>query len=149
VRYVLVLFLTMQSIFVFAKPNIKPNPVVVSPDSPIHIVLDGAKNPGDCVAEGEKVNTELQTLHFPPGWRVAIMCTPVRWQAILQQADVRNTDAAFTRISERITILNGDIFRVYTTNYRHIMAHELAHIMCTCADEGKAEKIAHKLERQH
>jgi hypothetical protein len=114
--------------------------------APIHIVLDGTRKPGDCKAEGLAVQRELQTLPFPPGWTIAVMCTPARWDLILREADVRNTHAAFTRPKERITILNAAIFHDFPPNYRHIMAHELAHIQCGCADEAVAEKLASELE---
>jgi hypothetical protein len=128
-------------------------PAVLSPPTaakpaPIHIVLDGTRKPGDCKAEGLAVQQELQTLPFPPGWTIAIMCTPVRWDVILREADIRNTHAAaFTRPKERITILNAAIFHDFPLNYRHIMAHELAHIRCGCADEAVAEKLAFELEK--
>ena len=140
------LVLTSFSALAADKSTTTPEPRV-SPEAPIRIVLDGTRHPGDCVKEGKQLQAELQTLRYPPGWTLAIMCTPVRWDSILREADVRNTDAAFTRISERITIFNGDIFREFPPNYRHIMAHELAHITCNCADEGRTEKIAHELER--
>lgn len=99
------------------------------------------------MAEGMKLRDELRTLAYPPGWTLAIMCTPVRWEALLRSADIRNTSAAFTRISERITVFNGAIFREFPPRYRHIMAHELAHIQCDCRDEVAADKLAGKLEK--
>ena len=118
-----------------------------APPQPIHIVLDGARKAGDCVTEGSIVQHEVQTLPFPPGWTIAIMCTPVRWETLLQQADPGKTHAAFTRLGERITVLNGDIFHDFPLRYRHIMAHELGHIQCGCADEARAEKLAEQLEK--
>jgi hypothetical protein len=115
---------------------------------PIHIVLDGAQKPSDCMTEGRIVQNEMQTLPFPPGWTVAIMCTPVRWQTILQQADSPPTQTAFTSFSQRLTILNGAIFRGFPATYRHTLAHELAHVQCQCKDEARAERLAKELEKK-
>ncbi len=120
---------------------------VPKPD-PIRIVLDGAHRPGECLEEGKLVQKEVQTLVFPPGWTIAIMCTQVRWEQILQQANPPLTHAAFTRMSQRLTVLNGAIFHEFPPNYHHIMAHELGHIRCGgCADEGYVEKLAVRLEK--
>jgi hypothetical protein len=141
-----------------------PSPEAVKPDEPgsppradvarggvvepIHIVLDGARKPGDCVEEGKAVQKELQTLPFPPGWKIAIMCTPVRWQAITSPLDQpAGTPEAFTVASQRLTVLDGAIFHQFPPHYRHVMAHELAHIQCKCSDEIRAEKLAHNLEQ--
>jgi hypothetical protein len=116
---------------------------------PIHIILDGAHKPGECMVEGRAVDREVRELQYPAGWTVAIMCTPVRWEEILQQVNPPRTDAAFTRISQRITVVNGAIFHEFPSHARHILAHELAHIQCNCADEYRVEKLAFTLEKTH
>jgi len=121
----------------------------VSPFAPIRIVLDGARKIGDCVAERKLLQGELANLPFPPGWTLAIMCTPVRWATIFQQVSPPYTRDAFTRISERITVFNGAVFREFPSRHRHIMAHELAHVRCGCADENQVEGLAYMLERAH
>jgi hypothetical protein len=120
---------------------------VIKPE-PIHIVLDGARKPGDCLLEGEAVRKEVQTLPFPPGWKIAIMCTPVRWATLIEQVNPPRTHTAFTSLNQRITVLNGAIFHDFPLRYRHTMAHELAHIQCECTDEGYAEKLADELEKE-
>jgi hypothetical protein len=45
-------------------------------------------------------------------------------------------------------VLNGAIFHEFPPRYRHIMAHELAHIQCNCADESYADSLADKLEKK-
>jgi hypothetical protein len=125
-----------------AKPELLTKP------EPIKIVLDGARRPGECVEEGKLVQKEVQTLVFPPGWTIAIMCTMVRWEQIVEQANPPLTHAGFTRMSQRLTVLNGAIFHDFPPNYRHIMAHELGHIKCGgCTDEGYVEKLAVQLEK--
>jgi hypothetical protein len=115
---------------------------------PIKIVLDGARKSGDCMVEGRAVQQAVQTLRFPAGWTIAIMCTPVRWEQLIQQVNPPRTHAGFTRISERITVLNGAIFHEFPPKYRHILAHELGHIQCGgCNDEGYVEKLAFQLEK--
>src|ERR1043165_7687006 len=76
----------------------------VSPFAPIRILLDGARKPGDCASEGKLLQAELADLRFPPGWTLAIMCTAVRWETVLQQVNPPYTHDAFTRRSARITV---------------------------------------------
>jgi len=143
----LLLILASTLVFSAKRESITTPGPRVSPYAPIRIVLDGERRPGECVPEGKRLQAELETLHYPAGWTLAIMCTAVRWDSILREADVRNTHVAFTRISERITVFNSNIFHDFPQNYRHIVAHELGHINCNCADEGKAEELAHEMEK--
>jgi hypothetical protein len=126
---------------------IKVPQVETAKPEPIHIALDGARKPGDCMQEGKAVQQELQTLHFPPGWKIAIVCSPVRWQILTQPMDTPHTPIAFTRPNQRLTALNGAIFHEFPPHYRHILAHELGHIQCNCADEALVEQLASKLEK--
>lgn len=114
----------------------------------VQIVLDGARKAGDCKQEGSLLFSELHLFRFPPGWRVAIVCTPVRWEQILQQRDLDYRTRAFTNLESRLTVLNGDIFREFPSNYRHIIAHELGHVRCQCKEEDRADQIADRLESE-
>jgi hypothetical protein len=112
----------------------------------VQIVLDGADNRGDCKQDGTLLFAELHLFHFPPGWRVAIVCNPLRWNQIVQQRDLDYRTRAFTNLDSRLTVLNVAIFHEFPSNYRHIIAHELSHVQCRCGDEKVAERIAGELE---
>lgn len=112
----------------------------------VQIVLDGADNKGDCKQDGALLFAELQLFHFPPGWRVAIVCNPLRWNQIIQQRDLDYRTRAFTNLQSQLTVLNVAIFHEFPSNYRHIIAHELSHVQCRCRDEKVAERIAGELE---
>ncbi len=100
------------------------------------------------MVEGTAAQKQIVSLGYPAGWTVAIMCTETRWTALLASIDERRPRLrAFTRLKERITVIDGAIFRESPPNYRHIMAHELGHIRCECADENRVEHLAFELER--
>lgn len=111
------------------------------------IVLDGAHKPADCAVERDLVQKELQTLQFPPGWTLVIACTQLRWDALFHQLHPPYTRFAFTGLADRVTVLNGAMFHEFPPNYRHVIAHELAHVKCNCSDEQKAEELAFRLEK--
>lgn len=113
---------------------------------PIHIILDGAK-PGECQFELSSLQKELRDLHFPAGWTIAVMCNPVRWKMAVQHSDATGSSAAYTGLRKRMTVVNGAIFREFPARYRQILAHELAHIVCNCSDEDRADKLARALEK--
>lgn len=121
-----------------------------SPERPKEqpIVLDGAHRPADCAVERDLVQHELQTLQFPPQWTLVIACTPLRWEALLHQLHPPYTRSAFTGLADRVTVLNGAMFHEFPPNYRHVIAHELAHAKCNCSDEQKAEELALELEKK-
>lgn len=113
----------------------------------VRIVLDGAHGAKDCKEEGALLFGELHLLRYPAGWRVAIICNSVRWEQIIQQRDLDHRTRAFTNLESQLTVLNGDIFHEFPSNYRRIIAHELGHVRCRCRDEKVAEKVASELER--
>lgn len=150
-RFLCALFTLCLAVSAFSadtKDIVVANPPSVSPYAPTRIVLDGSKGGKDCATEARQLQEELKSLPYPPGWTLAIMCRQVRWEQILQQADVHTTHAAFTRIAERLTIFNADIFHQSPAFYRQVIAHELGHIKCNCASETNAEKIGQQLQRE-
>jgi len=133
-------------VFLAVLPSFAADSIAAIDKDKVSIFLDGARHAGDCKLEESLLLTELHQLHFPAGWRIAIVCTSLRWQQILQQRDLHYNTRGFTNLKSQLTVLDGVIFREFPSNYRHIIAHELAHIQCQCRDETMAERIARDLE---
>ncbi|MFB3917758.1 MAG: hypothetical protein ACE14M_13580 [Terriglobales bacterium] len=132
-RYFVVLSLLTASCFAADRVNIK---------------YYGCADLKHCQVEHDGVMLALQTLHFPNDWTIYIMCSRVHWEDARIKANSPNTRTAFTLLDSRLTVINGAIFGGLPGQYRRILAHELGHIECQCADEEKVQKIAHRLLNQ-
>jgi hypothetical protein len=114
----------------------------------IRVLVYGVDTVEQCAAPVKALQAEMQTMRFPQGWTLGIVCTPVAWEEILKIADPPRTNRAFSNLIRRSTVLNSAIFRDSRALYRHTLAHELGHAMCDCNDEHKAESYAVKHDRQ-
>src|SRR3954463_649804 len=112
-----------------------------------HINLLGVKQVRDCAIPLDRLKAELQTLAYPVEWVILIGCTPLAWENAWRRAGQPPTRTGFTSLQARVTVLNGAIFRGLQAEYRHTIAHELAHIRCACADDRRAEHGAARLLR--
>jgi hypothetical protein len=119
------------------------------PQPALYIKAFGVRQVQECATLIKALSAELQTLHFPRGWTIAIACTPVAWNESLRLAEYPPTASAFTSLRTRITVLNGAIFSGLRTEYRSSIAHELGHIICDCANEVRAGVAARRLEREN
>jgi len=91
------------------------------------------------------LQAELKDLRFPDHWTIEITCTPIAWQQAQQRAGGVPTTTAFSQLNNRVTVLNGAIFRALRSSYRRVIAHELGHVTCGCSDEYDAEKMGVRL----
>ena len=133
---------------VLASPAFTAKPAAAQPQAALFIKTFGVKRVQDCGRPVSTLSVELRTLHFPAGWTIAIACTPVAWNESLRLAEYPPTNSAFTSLRARITVLNAVIFARLRSEYRRSIAHELAHILCNCANEVRVEEIARRLERE-
>jgi hypothetical protein len=110
--------------------------------------LYGVKTLAECAPILESTRAALASLQssYPADWTIDIACTDVEWQRILMMADQHKTNTAFTMLEKKHTIINGAIFRGWRSTYRRTLSHELGHILCNCASESVAEKLAAKME---
>jgi hypothetical protein len=118
------------------------------PESALYIKAFGVKRVGDCRRQIAMLSAELQSLHFPKGWTIAVACTAVAWTESLRLAGYPPSDSAFTSLHAQITVLNGAVFSRLQSEYRRTIAHELGHIACHCTNEVRADAMALRLERQ-
>ncbi len=113
----------------------------------VRILVYGVDDLAKCAEPIKALQAELQTLHYPDGWTIGIVCNPLAWESLLRIANPPPTRTAFSNFIRRSTVVNAAIFREQHSFYRHTLAHELAHVICLCGDEYKAEQMARKLER--
>ncbi len=113
----------------------------------VRILVYGVDSVAKCAGPIKALQDELQTLRYPDGWTIGIVCNPLAWDMLLRIADPPPTRTAFSNFIKHSTVLNAAIFRESRFSYRHTLAHELAHVTCQCADERKAEQLARKLQR--
>jgi len=113
----------------------------------VRILVYGVDRVAQCAQPVKELQAELQTLAYPDGWTIGVVCTPVAWESLLKIADPPPTQAAFTNFIRHSTVVNAAIFRLRRSQYRHTLAHELAHVVCQCKDENTAEQMARSLER--
>ena len=90
-----------------------------------------------------------QQRDWPSDWRIIVVNERV-WAKYMSQVDHQSLLAVTDR-KQRITILRaaGVADPNLTGHYielRHVLAHELGHVLCDCNDEWKAESHA-KLSR--
>jgi hypothetical protein len=113
----------------------------------VRILVYGVDQLAHCAQPVKELQAELQTLAYPDGWIIGLVCTPVAWDSLLRIADPPPTRTAFTNFIRHSTVVNAAIFRLPRSVYRHTLAHELAHVLCQCKDENQAEHMARSLER--
>jgi hypothetical protein len=111
--------------------------------------LYGVKTLSECAPILAEARFTLAKLNssYPADWTIDIACTDMEWQRILRMADQHKTNTAFSVLEKKHTIINGAIFRKWRSSYTRTLSHELGHILCNCADEAVAEKLAAKIER--
>ncbi len=115
--------------------------------SAARVRLDGGfQNAPQCNLWRAALQEELKTLQYPPGWTITVTCLRSYWDTARRNADSPRTNTAFSKLRGRTTVLNGEIFQQSRPFYRGIIAHELGHIKCDCADEATAERIAWELQ---
>lgn len=112
------------------------------------IVLDGIQNMPLCGLHRAALEEELKTLAYPADWTIRVTCGVSYWDTARRTANYPRTSTAFSMLHARVTVLNGEIFKQSEPFYRGIIAHELGHIQCDCADEAVADKIALNLEHR-
>jgi hypothetical protein len=115
--------------------------------SHVRILVYGVDDVAKCAGPVKALQAELQTLPYPEGWTIGIVCNPLAWESLLRIADPPPTRTAFTNFIKHSTVINAAIFHEVRSSYRHTLAHELAHVTCQCADERKVDQMARKLER--
>lgn len=118
----------------------------LSTPSHVRILVYGVDDVARCAEPIKALQTELQTMRYPDGWTIGIICNPIAWQSLLRIADPPPTSTAFTNFIRHSTIINAAIFHQVRSSYRHTLLHELAHVTCHCADERVVEQLARELE---
>ncbi len=91
-----------------------------------------------------EASIEIHRVPFPDGWTIVVACNVVHWEMLQRRADALGTRHAFTNLTARLTVVNGQIFvnRTVERPVRRILRHEIGHIKCGCDDELKAEHWA-------
>jgi hypothetical protein len=115
----------------------------------VRLMIYGADSVSQCAAPVKALQTELQTLPYPDGWTIGVVCNAVAWEEIVRIANPPQTSTAFSNLIRRSTVLNAAIFREPRSKYRHTLAHELGHANCNCKDEDKAEEFALRHDGLH
>lgn len=111
------------------------------------ILVYGVNDLAKCSGPIKALQAELQSMSYPDGWTIGLVCNPIAWERLLRIADPPPTHTAFTNFIKHSTVINAAIFHEPRSSYRHTLAHELAHVTCQCADEHKADQLARQLER--
>ncbi len=117
------------------------------PRAKYDFMVYGVKDVTQCAAPLRVLQAELPTINFPEGWKFIVTCNPLAWEFARKVAGSPPTDAAFTDLTQRITVLNSAKLRQRRPQYRHILVHELGHVRCNCNDEWKAETFAMSTDR--
>jgi hypothetical protein len=84
---------------------------------------------------------------MPPHWTIIVL-SKIEWDSELVKRNlVGQTDTAFTVLIEDVTYINEDyVTSALNSRIRHTLAHEASHMICGCASESIANKIARQLE---
>jgi hypothetical protein len=104
-----------------------------------HIVSLGGRADGACLTAMQSLETELKLIVFPDDWTIGVTCNSVTWEAARHRAGNPPTKTAFTGLKPKLTVINAAVFQELEPVYRRTLAHELGHIRCSCASEGRAE----------
>jgi hypothetical protein len=104
-----------------------------------HIVSIGGVADGACLKAMQTLQSELKTIVFPDEWTIGVTCNSMTWEAARHRAGSPPTRTAFTGLKPRLTVINAAVFQELEPVYRRTLAHELGHIRCNCASEGRAE----------
>jgi hypothetical protein len=104
---------------------------------------------GAPVSDAQTVLTIVNQLDFPADWKIYV-AGEKQWAGLMDQVD-HTSQLAVTDRQKHITVLRAagvndpNLTGHYITT-KHVLAHELGHIVCNCDDEWKAENYAHKHE---
>jgi hypothetical protein len=104
-----------------------------------HIVSLGGQADGACLKAMQALQDELKVISFPDDWTIGVTCNSVTWEAARRRAGNPPTHTAFTGLKPKLTVINAAVFEELEPVYRRTLAHELGHIRCGCASEGRAE----------
>ena len=113
-----------------------------------HILVVGVKEVSRCEFATDPLIRDLQTVPYPANWTIVVVCDQVAWEQTRRKADALQTNTAFTNLRNRITVINGDIYRAVLPlqgthrNPRTILQHEAGHIICNCDNENTADVAA-------
>jgi hypothetical protein len=117
------------------------------------IYVAGVKQVSDCEFAIRPLIADLQELRYPKEWNVLIACNQLVWDQLKRNADVLETNTAFTNLSGHVTVLNGEIYRemlpLRGTGHRTpqlVLKHELGHVICGCGSEARADRAVGHVE---
>lgn len=98
--------------------------------------------------ERERIRGLASSLNFvgqpmPGWWRITILNRPDWDEALARYGLEGQTYSAFTVLGQNQTFVNEEyLFFASTERVRFTLAHEAAHLICSCASEDKANQIA-------
>jgi hypothetical protein len=104
---------------------------------------------GAPVSDAQAVLTIVNQLDFPADWKIYV-AGEKQWAGLMDKVD-HTSALAVTDRQKHITVIRAlaltdpNVTGKYVTA-KHVLAHELGHIVCNCDDEWKAENYAHKHE---
>jgi hypothetical protein len=110
--------------------------------------------PVECVQEIHAVNPLIAEFHGPANWTWIVACDEPAWQRIELmsgfQKSVNGQVMGLTDLDRHITYVRGwvilhPISDTADAQARHIIAHEMGHILANTHNDEKAEKKAHEL----
>ena len=110
--------------------------------------------PVECVQEVKIVNPLITEFHGPADWTWIVACDEPAWQRIELMSGfpkaVNGEIMGLTDLARHITYVRGwvilhPISDATEAQPRHIIAHELGHILANTHNEELAEKKAHDL----
>ena len=113
--------------------------------------------PVECVQEVKIVNPLITEFHGPADWTWIVACDEPAWQRIELMSGfpkaVNGEIMGLTDLARHITYVRGwvilhPISDATEAQPRHIIAHELGHILANTHNEDKAEKKAQELLRE-
>ena len=120
------------------------------------VYVAGVKQVSDCEFATRPLIADLQELRYPKEWKILVACNRLVWERLKQNADALETNTAFTNLSRHVTVLNGEIYRemlpLHGTDHRTpqlVLKHELGHIICACASEDRADRVAGRVQSSY
>lgn len=114
--------------------------------------------PDVCKQEAAVIRPLLTEFQAPQSWTWVVVCDEPSWSSLAMrlniQEDPGGTILAETDIVNHYTFIRGykvlhPISDLEEAQPRHVIAHELGHILANTHDEGVAERRAEELLRTH
>jgi hypothetical protein len=110
------------------------------------ILVLGVKQAASCRFATRPLIADLEATPYPNDWTIVVACTRLAWEQLQRRADAMQTHTAFTNLRNRITAINGEIYRdalplQNTVHHfpRLVLQHELGHVLCQCNRESEAD----------